>query len=255
MPLSQTASTAILDFGAAQGPVVGTAPTGTITLVTVADGNTVTLSDGTTTKTFEFDNNVTVTPGNVLVTLNASDTISAANLRDAINAQVGFKFVATSALGVVTVTGITTEGNETAGNAYTMAKVGAPISLSGATLSGGVNADLRCKAGEFRVKMNRGGKLDLKFENPDGSNDLVVTVQVATNRTGTTPSGTGGYANTSAANNLTAVATVTVPRRSSKEATILLRRDIDNYVRILGTGNARGQVQIRGAHILEPLKI
>lgn len=108
---------------------------------------------------------------------------------------------------------------------------------------------------QFRTKPNMGGKLDLKFENPNGDNAVTVSVQVATTRTGLDPAGTGGYAATTVANNLAAVTDVVVPRRTSKEATILLRRDIDAYVRVLAKGRARAALQIRGDPILEPMVI
>jgi len=45
------------------------------------DGEIITIGD----KDFEWDNNAAVTSGNILVTIGASDAISIANLRDAIN--------------------------------------------------------------------------------------------------------------------------------------------------------------------------
>lgn len=251
MPRSQVANVTTLDFGASAGPALGTAATASATLSTAVDGNTVTLSDGTTTVIFEFDNNVTVTPGNVLVDLGANDTAAAANLAAAIIASA-LLMTATSALGVVTVTAVTAEYSETLGNAYTIAKVGAPITV--VAFSGGIDGDDAARVVQFRVKPNQGGKLDLKFENANGDNDMSVTVQVATTPTGLTPTAAnGGWATTSVANNLAAVSAVTVQRRTSKEATILIRRGEDLYVRVLATGRCRGQLQVRGDHILEPV--
>jgi hypothetical protein len=50
-----------------------------------ADADTVTLSDGVTTFTYEFDNNATVAPGNISVTIGATRDATAANLLLAIN--------------------------------------------------------------------------------------------------------------------------------------------------------------------------
>lgn len=100
---------------------------------------------------------------------------------------------------------------------------------------------------QFRTKIDRSGKLDLKFENSDGANDLTVSVEVSTNGS--------SWAATTAGNNLVAVTNVAVPKKVSKEATILLRRGIDLYVRVRASGSARGQLQVRGDVILEPVTI
>lgn len=99
----------------------------------------------------------------------------------------------------------------------------------------------------FRVKGKTGGKLSLKFENPDGVNDGTVSVEVSAD--GVT------YAATTAGNNLAAVTSVAVPRRTAKDATILLRRDTDAWMRVRALGACRMQLQIRGDAILEPVTI
>lgn len=100
---------------------------------------------------------------------------------------------------------------------------------------------------QFRTKVDQGGKLDLKFENPEGANALTVAVEVS-------PDGTSWSA-TTVANNLAAVTALSVPRKTSKEATILIRRGIDLHVRVRASGSARGLLQIRGDQILEPKTI
>lgn len=253
MPRSQVANIGVYDFGASVGPLLGTAATASVTLSTVVDGNTVTLSDGILTKVFEFDSNSSVSGSNIAVTIGGSDTTAAAALAVAINAS-GLKMSATSALGVTTITAITTEFRESLGNAYTTAKVGAPVTVT--AFSGGVDGDANAVVKKFRVKGNHGGKLDLKFENADGERDLNVSVQVATSPTGLTPtSANGGWQATTAGNNLAAVTNLSVPRFTTKEATILLRRGVDAYVRILAIGRCRASVQIRGDAILEPLVV
>jgi hypothetical protein len=100
---------------------------------------------------------------------------------------------------------------------------------------------------KFRAKPNVGGKLDLKFENSDGANQITVSVEVSADNV--------TYAATTAGNNLAAVTNLAVPRKVSKEATILLRRGVDLYLRVTASGSARGQLQMRGDPILEPMTI
>lgn len=253
MPKNQVANIGVYDFGASAGPILGTAATASVTLSTVADTNTVTLSDGVLTKVFEFDNNATVTGSNILVAIGAGDTAAAAALAAAIIAS-GLKMTAVSALGVVTITAITTEFHESLGNAYTTAKSGSPVVVT--AFSGGIDGDAAAVVKKFRLKQASGGKLILEFTNDDGVNDLTVSVQVAFTPTGLTPTGANnGWAATTVANNLTAVTNISVPKKTTKSATLLLRRGIDHYVRILGVGRCRAQVQIRGDQILEPLSI
>jgi len=66
----------------------GTAATGTIEFtgdVNPADTDTITISDGEQTATFEFDNNSTTSPGNVPVVIGADASETLENLMDAIN--------------------------------------------------------------------------------------------------------------------------------------------------------------------------
>lgn len=97
---------------------------------------------------------------------------------------------------------------------------------------------------QFRVKGNQGGKVIMAFENPDGENNGTVSVEVSVNGS--------SFSATTAGNNLTAVTNLSVPRKVRKEATVLLRRDIDLYVRVTASGPARMQLQLRGDQILEP---
>lgn len=111
--------------------IVDTHASGTITLATAVADNTVTINGHLYTA-------VAGAPANFAeFSIDTGDTEAAASLAAAINArEAAYNNVvtATSALGVVTVRA-TADG--TAGNAVTMTKVGAPITLSGATLENG----------------------------------------------------------------------------------------------------------------------
>lgn len=122
-------------------PAVGTI---TIAAGNAANGNTVTIGS----RTYTFQTVLTNVDGNVLIGVDASAT--ATNLARAINdATTGLgtthatattphpKVYAVAAAGVVAV-GTYSLDHQVEGNAITMARVGANITLSGATLSGGV---------------------------------------------------------------------------------------------------------------------
>lgn len=105
---------------------------GTATLVSVVATNSITIAG--TALTFSA---APVTESDVLV--GGSDAATAANLVASINAHSVLKKIvkATSALGVVTISCVT---SGPLGNLITLAKSGAPITLSGAALSGGAGA-------------------------------------------------------------------------------------------------------------------
>jgi len=98
----------------------------------------------------------------------------------------------------------------------------------------------------LKFRARKGGKLDLKLENP-GVEAFNASVQVSAD--GTT------WAATTAANNGTAVTNLAVPAKQSKEATINLRDGQDNFVRVLANGGVRGQIQIRPDSLLEIVSI
>lgn len=106
--------------------------TGTATFSTIVAGNTVTIAGITFT--------AAVSPANALeFALGADDTAAAAALAAAVNAYnyATQSVTATSAAAVVMFRAVLAG---TAGNAITLAKVGAPISVSAATLTGGAAA-------------------------------------------------------------------------------------------------------------------
>ena len=88
---------------------------------------------------------------------------------------------------------------------------------------------------QFRAK--KGGIMDLRFENCVGDADVVVTVDVSADAS--------AWANTTAANNGQAIVTETVLRRTVRDFTINLRQGLDNYVRVLASGGARANLQVR----------
>ncbi len=112
--------------------IAGVSAAGTITLTSVATDATVTVAGRTYTA------KAVVTDPLTQFLNTGSDTADAASLAAAINARETRldrpSVSATSDLGVVTVTAVA-EG--TGGNAITLAKVGASIAVSGATLAGG----------------------------------------------------------------------------------------------------------------------
>ena len=113
-----------------------TAATGTVSLSgQPSDANTVTLSDGTTTKIFEFESSGGVSGGNVSVTIGADAPATTANLLTAIQGQTAFLF--TAATLTTTSVKLTASTPGTAGNAFTLAKSGGNISVSAATFAGG----------------------------------------------------------------------------------------------------------------------
>jgi hypothetical protein len=68
------------------------AATGTVELLgQPSETDTITISDGATTRTFEFDTDDTVTPGNVDVNIGADALETLANLIDAINANLSMR--------------------------------------------------------------------------------------------------------------------------------------------------------------------
>jgi phage tail sheath gpL-like len=102
---------------------------GTATVVSVAAGNTLTIAGTTLT--------ASATPSGAAQFLSTgSDTVVAAAIAACINANPTLNVLvsATSALGVVTISALESSA---LGNLITLARVGAPITLSAATLANG----------------------------------------------------------------------------------------------------------------------
>jgi len=111
--------------------------TGDITLVAVADGDTVTIDDGIGTPVvFEFDDDETVTGDNTPVTIGVDDDADAAALAVAIDAS-SLRMATSVALNVVDLehTSAGTRGNET----ITENTTGTTIVVTG--MAGGVDAN------------------------------------------------------------------------------------------------------------------
>jgi hypothetical protein len=99
----------------------------------------------------------------------------------------------------------------------------------------------------FRVM--HGGLMQLRFESADGAATGVVTMQrSADNIT---------YANTTAAENTTAVVAQNVARAQPKDFSVSMRDGVDNYMRVQASGGTRLQLQIRSApdDMLEIIRI
>lgn len=256
MPQQQIASIGNFDFGGGAGPVSGVSAVATVTMTDVGnDGETVTITDDLgTTVIFEFESGGGVGAGNTAVTIGGTANDTADNLRTAIGASA-LNVVAGGSSPAVTVTAITAEGSEALGNTLFSLSEDS-TEATGVDFAGGVSLDLETRPLTFRVKDEQGGKLIFNFENPDGVNDLVVSIQVAVDGSAPkTPTETNGFVATTAAANGSAVTNVTVPRRGNKQATISLRRGVDNWVRLIASGGARGVCQIRGNELLEPVQI
>ena len=111
--------------------IVDPRATGTVTLATAVAGNTVTVNG------LVYTGVVGVPANYTQFSVDTSDTAAAASLAAAINtreANGNYAVTATAALGVVTVKAV---ADGTAGNAITLAKVGTPVTVSGATLANG----------------------------------------------------------------------------------------------------------------------
>lgn len=116
-------------------PSYGVQASGTITLTgNPANGNTVVIKG--TTVTF-----VTGTPSGNQVLIGADAAATAAALQTFLAASADVNLAANVYNTIGAVTTITARAYGTAGNSYGLTKVGANITVSGATLSGGVAAD------------------------------------------------------------------------------------------------------------------
>ena len=117
------------------GPVAGTA-TGSISFTAnPVDGNQVTLNDGATIKTFEFDNNSSVSAGAIAVAIGGGVVISRDNLIAAING-VSPTLTITASVASLAVIGLTADATGSMNTAVTTSGA----ALVGAGMSGGVTA-------------------------------------------------------------------------------------------------------------------
>ena len=97
----------------------------------------------------------------------------------------------------------------------------------------------------FKVRTHEGGLLNMLFEAPDSTRNVVYTVQVSPDNS--------SWADTTAAQNLDAVADEVLLPRGKRQHDVLLRAGVDNYVRVQAVGGDRFQLQIRNEEILELL--
>ena len=127
-----------LSSSAREGEIVGNrfdcSVYGTVGLTSnPTDGENFTINDGTTTKTFEFDNNGSVAAGSVSITIAATSLETVKNAATAIKTAFAGAF-RTSAFSSTTVPYVGFYLNTEVSSAYTPAavtKVGASISVSG----------------------------------------------------------------------------------------------------------------------------
>jgi len=99
----------------------------------------------------------------------------------------------------------------------------------------------------LRFRALKGGKLALRFENPEGEADVSVSLQVS-------PDGAAKAALT-ANDNLVVVTAASIPQKQCRDYTILLREGVDNYLHVNASGGARCTMQVRsdGAKIEDDL--
>lgn len=120
----------------------GVAAVGTLTFTgQPSDADTFTLSDGVTTKVFEFEVSGGVTGGHVSVTRGTTTALTCTALITAINAVTGPAFLFVASQGAGTTVTLTANTRGTAGNAFTMAKSGTNLAVSGSgNFAGGLAA-------------------------------------------------------------------------------------------------------------------
>jgi len=91
-----------------------------------------------------------------------------------------------------------------------------------------------------------GGKLALTFVN-EGESDLEVTVQVSADGS--------SWADTTAGNNLVAVANETIIPKTNKDYAIIARADVDLYLRVQAVDGVHGSLQVRPDAALRAINI
>jgi hypothetical protein len=121
---------------AVTGLVPGVAATGSVSLAGLpSDGDTVTISDGTTSTIFEFKTAGPATGTNTLVLIGATPAAAAAALHAAINAEVGFAVTSTYVAAATSLT-LARDTIGIAGN-VAITKSGTNITVVG--MAGGVD--------------------------------------------------------------------------------------------------------------------
>ena len=97
----------------------------------------------------------------------------------------------------------------------------------------------------LRFKAGQGGKLHGVLSNL-GDTDLTVSVEVSKDN--------ATFAATTAAANTTAVTGLVIPAKQSRDVLINLRQDQDIFVKVLGAGGVRGELQLRDDCHLDVLR-
>lgn len=147
-----------------------TKATGLVTLLAnPSDTHRLTISDGVTAATFEFDSNAAVTGGNILVTIGVDAAASLAALKVAINAHA-FNVTATDAIAgdPANTLHLTNDTAAAAGN-VAITKSGASISVSG--MSGGQD--------DQNINLRVGGANVTSITVPPGGKGIFVIEEAA----------------------------------------------------------------------------
>lgn len=97
----------------------------------------------------------------------------------------------------------------------------------------------------LRFNARQGGKLHGVISNL-GDTDLTVSVQVSKDN--------ATFAATTVANNLQAVTGLVIPARQSRDILLNLRQGQDQFIKVLGAGGVRGELQLRDDCHLDVLR-
>src|SRR5947209_4381733 len=152
------------DTGSPAGPLVFVAPagraSGSITVTAgsnLIDGETVTISDGVTSKTFEFDSNSVVGPGHVSVAFSGASTPT--EVRDALIAAINGvpKFNVTASIGNDTEIALTNDHSGPHGNVpITETVAHASFVAQGMTGGIGQSTEVKFRGGTWQSSVGAG---------------------------------------------------------------------------------------------------
>ena len=99
------------------------------------------------------------------------------------------------------------------------------------------------KTAVLAFEVRQGGRQEFRFESADADEDVTVSVEVSEDGS--------SFVATTAADNVEAVTDEVIKPRTSRNFSVLLRAGKDLFVRVLASGDDRGEVQIRGPAELE----
>ena len=99
----------------------------------------------------------------------------------------------------------------------------------------------------LKFAVHQGGKAQLRFLAQESDNDITVSVQVSPDDS--------SWSDTTANDNGEAVVDEAIKRQTYLDYTVNLREGVDKYMRILASGAARGQMQMRQDCKMEAMAI